>query len=75
MKNISTNQRDIAWDLRVEQASRKKFSYSCSSVFVRLFILANVKDDRSGESTDMADKVGMSPSLIAVSCDEDWQKT
>jgi hypothetical protein len=38
-------------------------------------MLANVTDERSGESTDMADKVGTLPTLTAESCDENSEKT
>jgi hypothetical protein len=42
---------------------------------VTLLILANVNDERSGESTDISNKVGTLPTLTTGSCDENSEKT
>jgi hypothetical protein len=40
-----------------------------------LLILANVTDERSGESTDIADIIGTVPPVTIESCDENSEKT
>ncbi len=68
-----THHRDIAVDRCELNSSEKKLWWS--DISVTLLILANVTDERSGESTDIADQIGTVPTLTIESCDENSEKT